>query len=144
MGSAELIQKLRSTAGALARQGNHEARDLMNQAADALETKANRVADSDTALIKRLLSIAEISIVNQKNDVAVILDAADRIEELSERVAIMTENFFQDATEDKHEFLKKTFHIGPGANVDLWPALGKISQDEGKITMDEMLKGGAS
>ena len=129
MVSAELIQKLRSSAGALARQGNHEARDLMNEAADALETKRNRVADSDTALIKKLLAIAEIGIVNQKNDVAAILDAADRIEELSERVAIMEDG--------------KTVTIQPGANVDLWPALEKISQDEGQITMDEMLKGDA-
>ena len=129
MVSAELIQKLRSTAGALARQGNHEARDLMNQAADALETKANRVADSDRALMKKLLAIADIGIVNQKNDVPVILDAADRIEELSERVAIMAEG--------------NTATIQPGANVDLWPALARISQDEGRITMDEMLKGGA-
>lgn len=129
MVSAELFQKLRSTAGALARQGNHEARDLMNEAADALETKRNRVADSDTALIKKLLTIAEIGIVNQKNDVPVILDAADRIEELSERVDIMEEG--------------NTVTIQPGADVDLWPALEKISQEEGQITMDEILKGGA-
>ena len=129
MVSAELFQKLRSTAGALARQGNHEARDLMNEAADALETKRNRVADSDTALIKKLLTIAEIGIVNQKNDVPVILDAADRIEELSERVDIMEEG--------------NTVTIQPGAVVDLWPALEKISQEEGQITMDEILKGGA-
>ena len=39
----KLIQKLRSTAGALARQGNHEARDLMNQAADVIEDLDERV-----------------------------------------------------------------------------------------------------
>ena len=143
MWNPELINKLRSTAGALARQGNHEARELMNLAADRLQRMADRTADSDAALIKRLLAIAEMGIVNHGNDVPVILDAADRIEELSERVAIMTENFFPDATEDKHEFLKKTFHIGPGADVDLWPALERISQEEGQITMDEMLKRGA-
>lgn len=44
MGNAEIINKLRSTAGALARQGNHEARDLMNQAADVIEDLDERVA----------------------------------------------------------------------------------------------------
>lgn len=39
----KLIQKLRSTAGALARQGNHEARDLMNEAADVIEDLDERV-----------------------------------------------------------------------------------------------------
>lgn len=40
----KLIRKLRSTAGALARQGNHEARDLMNQAADVIEDLDERVS----------------------------------------------------------------------------------------------------
>lgn len=86
MVSAELIQKLRSTAGAMARQGNHEARDLMNEAADV-------------------------------------------IEDLDERVSIMEEG--------------NNVTIQPGADVDLWPALARISQDKGQITKDEMLKGGA-
>ena len=129
MGTADLIPRLRSTAGMLARQGNHEARDLMNEAADALETKLNRVADSDRELIKKLLAIAEIGIVNANNDAPVILDAADRIEELSERVAIMAEG--------------STVTIEPGADVDLWPSLERISQVESQITMDEMLKGDA-
>ena len=129
MKTNELVNRLRSTAGALARKGNHEARDLMNMAADRLQRMADRTADSDAALIKRLLAIAEIGIVNQKNDVPVILDAADRIEELSERVAIMAEG--------------NAVAIDPGADVDLWPALERISRDEGQITMDEMLKGGA-
>lgn len=40
----KLIKKLRSTAGALARQGNHEARDLMNEAADVIEDLDERVS----------------------------------------------------------------------------------------------------
>lgn len=109
MWTPDLIDKLRSAAGALARQGNHEARELMNLAADRLQRMADRTADSDAALIKRLLAIAKIGIVNQKNDAPVILDAADRIEELSERVAIMEEGCGVTVT--------------PGANVDLWPVI---------------------
>lgn len=86
MTAAELINKLRSTAGALARQGNHDARDLMN-------------------------------------------DAADLIEEMDERIAIMEEG--------------SAVNIQPGVNVDLWPALAKISGGESRITMDDALKGDA-
>ena len=145
MWTPDLIDNLRSAAGVLARQGNHEARDLMNMAADRLQRMADRTADSDDALIKKLLAIAEIGIVNQKNDVPVILDAAERIEELSERVAIMTENLFPDAAENKHEFLKKTFHIGPGADVDpqeprvmtLEEAIKAVSENGGFVWMEQ-------
>ena len=143
MGNTELINKLRSTAGALARKGNHEARDLMNLAADRLQRMADRTADSDAALIKRLLAIAEMGIVNHGNDVPVILDAADRIEELSERVAIMAEGNALSGPSGQLPQRGSREIIGPGANVDLCPALERISRDEGQITMDEMLKGGA-
>ena len=43
MDAANLINRLRSTAGALARQGNHEARDLMNEAADVIEDLDERI-----------------------------------------------------------------------------------------------------
>lgn len=42
-------------------------------------------------LIERLREIAQIGIVNHKSDVPVIKEAADRLEELDERVAIMLE-----------------------------------------------------
>ena len=51
------------------------------------------------------------------------------IEDLDERVSIMEEG--------------NAVTIQPDADVDLWPALARISQDEGQITMDEMLKGDA-
>ena len=42
-------------------------------------------------LIRQLRNIAQIGIVNAQHDVAVLNEAADRLEELDERVAIMSE-----------------------------------------------------
>lgn len=42
-------------------------------------------------LIKELRQIAELGIVNHKRDVPVIIEAADRLEEQEERIAIMLE-----------------------------------------------------
>ncbi|MBR2823163.1 MAG: helix-turn-helix transcriptional regulator [Clostridia bacterium] len=41
-------------------------------------------------LIKALRGIADIGIVNARHDVPVIREAADRLEEMDERIAIMT------------------------------------------------------
>ena len=40
-------------------------------------------------LVRKLREIAEIGIVNHKHDVPVITEAADRLEEQEERIAIM-------------------------------------------------------
>ena len=42
-------------------------------------------------LIREVRRIAEIGIVNQRHDVPTLVEAADRLEELDERVAIMME-----------------------------------------------------
>ena len=42
-------------------------------------------------LVRKLREIAEIGIVNHKHDVPAIIEAADRLEEQEERIAIMIE-----------------------------------------------------
>lgn len=44
-----------------------------------------------TELIRQLRALADIGIVNHKHDTALIREAADRLEDLDERVAIMSE-----------------------------------------------------
>ena len=48
-------------------------------------------------LVERLYDIAAIGIVNYQNDVPVIEEAAKRLEELEERVAIMSENKYKES-----------------------------------------------
>jgi len=73
---------------------------------------------NDVDLVKALRNIAEIGIVNAKRDKAVIEAAADRIEEMDERIAIM-----QESMEAQERILK-----GRG----LWPFPLNNSEDEHK------------
>ena len=48
-------------------------------------------------LVEKLYGIAAIGIVNYQKDVPVIEEAAKRLEELEERVAIMSENKYKES-----------------------------------------------
>lgn len=48
-------------------------------------------------LVEKLYDIAAIGIVNYQKDVPVIEEAAKRLEELEERVAIMSENKYKES-----------------------------------------------
>lgn len=52
-------------------------------------------------LIDRLRELSKIGIVNYKHDTPVLIEAADRIEELDERIAIMQESM--NALEKRQE-----------------------------------------
>lgn len=52
-------------------------------------------------LIDRLRELSKIGIVNYKHDTPVLIEAADRIEELDERIAIMQESL--EAQEKRNE-----------------------------------------
>lgn len=48
-------------------------------------------------LVEKLYDISAIGIVNYQKDVPVIEEAAKRLEELEERVAIMSENKYKES-----------------------------------------------
>lgn len=80
-------------------------------------------------LIRELRRIADVGIVNHRHDTAVIREAADRLEDLDERVAIMAADGLLDCSGQlsQRESQGTGHSIYPGENIDLLAAL-----EEGK------------
>lgn len=55
-------------------------------------------------------------------------EAADRLEELDERIAIMEEGNALSGPSGQLSQRESLITIGPGANVDLWPILDSIEK----------------
>lgn len=87
---------------------------LIDQAAEAIERRAAGPGSREGAeLARRLCSLADVGIVNARQDAADLRRAADWIEDADERIAIMAEG--------------ERPMIRPGETIDLLAAL-----DEGK------------
>ena len=87
---------------------------LITQAAEAIERRAAGPGSREGAeLARRLRSLADVGIVNARQDVDTLRRAADWIEDADERIAIMAEG--------------ERPMIRPGETIDLLAAL-----DEGK------------
>lgn len=73
-------------------------------------------------LIDRLRELSKIGIVNYKHDTPVLIEAADRIEELDERIAIMQESMeeLEQREPVRHgHWVKVSGYITPGGDP-LW------------------------
>lgn len=76
-------------------------------------------------LIDRLRELSKIGIVNYKHDTPALIEAADRIEELDERIAIMQESM--EALEKRNEPMLMAYigDTADGIEVGICPVCNK-------------------